>query len=111
MSENRQYDPEYKVQAVKLAKETSTKRAAEELKIPYNTLSGWVRQAKDGLLDLGGGENPNQALSLAAEIQMLKKKNRELEKEIRRIQEENEILAEAAAFFAASRRKSAKKND
>ena len=35
----------------------------------------------------------------------------EQDKEIRRLKEENEFLEEASAFFAASRRKSAKNRD
>ena len=39
---------------------------------------------------------------------MLRKRVKEQDKEIRRLKEENEFLEEASAFFAASRRKSAK---
>ena len=35
---NRQYDHEYKVQAVKLAKEIGQAKAAEELGVPRNTI-------------------------------------------------------------------------
>ena len=38
MAESKQYDQEYKVQAVKLAKETGQAKAAKELGIPKNTL-------------------------------------------------------------------------
>ena len=38
MAENRQYDHEYKVQAVKLAKEIGQAKAAKELGIPRNTV-------------------------------------------------------------------------
>ena len=38
MAENRQYDHEYKVQAVKLAKEIGQAKAAQELGIPKNGL-------------------------------------------------------------------------
>ena len=45
MSKKREYDKEYKVQAVKFAKNLgSAKAAAEELQIPVNTLYGQVRQ-------------------------------------------------------------------
>ena len=39
MSENKQYENEYKVQAVKLAKKTGAANAANELQIPVNTKS------------------------------------------------------------------------
>ena len=50
MSENKQYEKEYKVQAVKLAKKTGAANAANELQIPVNTLYGWIRKAKSGSL-------------------------------------------------------------
>ena len=40
MAENRQYDHEYKVQAVKLAKEIGQAKAAKELEVPKNTMYG-----------------------------------------------------------------------
>lgn len=62
MSKNKQYDNDFKVQAVKLAKEIGTEKAA-------------------------------------------------MEKEIKRLNEMNEFLEDAAAFFAASRQKSGKSKD
>ena len=47
-------------------------------------------------------------MSLTDEVQKLRKQNREQAKEIARLKEENEFPAEASAFFAASRQKSAK---
>ena len=46
MSENKQYEKEYKVQAVKLAKKTGAANAAKELQIPVNTLYGWIKKAE-----------------------------------------------------------------
>lgn len=47
MSKKREYDKEYKVQAVKFAKNLgSAKAAAEELQIPVNTLYGWIQKVK-----------------------------------------------------------------
>ena len=47
MSKKREYDEEYKVQAIKLAKNLgSAKAAAEELQIPVNTLYGWIQKVK-----------------------------------------------------------------
>ena len=45
MSENKQYENEYKVQAVKLAKKIGAVNAANELQIPVNTLYGWWNPA------------------------------------------------------------------
>ena len=95
MSKKREYDEEYKEQAVRLAKNLgSAKAAAEELQIPVNTLY-----------------SPEEALSIAKENQQLKKRIKALEKENRRLSEMNEFLEDAAAFFAASRQKSGKSSD
>ena len=105
----RNYDQEFKVEAVKLAKEIGGSKAAKELGIPTDTLYGWMRAVRMGALDIGeGAHKPQEALTLNQELIMLRKQNREQEKEIRRLKEENEFLAEASAFFAASRRKSTK---
>ena len=106
MSEKRQYDNEYKVQAVKLSKKIGSAKAAEELGVPVNTLYGWISKAKNGELDIGVGERrPEESLNIAEENQQLKKQLKAMEKEIKRLNELNEFLEEATAFFAASRRR------
>ena len=103
MSENKQYENEYKVQAVKLAKKIGAVNAANELQIPVNTLYGWIRKAKSGSLDIGCGErSPEESLNIAEENQQLKKRIKALEKENKRISEMNAFLEDAAAFFAAA---------
>lgn len=111
--QQRQYDHEFKVQAVKLAQELgSSAKAAVELGIPKDTLYGWVKAVRNGNLDIGAGAHtPQTAMTLNEELIMLRKKVREQEKEIARIRKENEFLEEASAFFAASRLKSAKKSE
>ena len=107
--EQRKYDMEYKIQAVKLAKEIGGAKAAAELGIPENTLYAWMKSAREGRLDTGpGSHTPQTAMNLAEELALLRRQVKEQEKEIRRLKEENEFLEEASAFFAASRRKSAK---
>ena len=46
---------EYKVQAVKLAKEIGAGKAAKELGIPVDTLYGWQKAVREGRLDAGPG--------------------------------------------------------
>ena len=105
----RKYNKEYKVPAVKLSNEIGSSKAAVELGIPVDTLYGWVRAVKEGRLDIGGGAHtPQTAMSLAEKFNTLRKQVKQQEKEIRRLKEENEFIAEASSFFAASRRKSAK---
>lgn len=106
MGTARQYDKNYKEQAVKLASENGCKAASEELGIPYDTLYGWIKAARRGELHLEGRDR-----SIEEENQRLRQANKELAKENKRLQEENEFLGEATAFFAASRQKSAKKEE
>ena len=49
-------------------------------------------------------------MSLSEELPFLRRQVKEQEKEIRRLKEENEFLEEASTFFAASCRKSARRN-
>lgn len=58
----RKYNTEYKVQAVKLANEIGSSKAAVEWGIPVDTLYGWVRAVKEGRLDIGVGAHTLQAL-------------------------------------------------
>ena len=108
----RNYEKEYKVQAVKLAKEIGTDKAARELGVPKGTLSGRQKAVQEGRLDAGpGSHTPESAMSLAEEMAALRKQVKVQEREIRRLKEENEFLAEASAFFAASRRRSARNSE
>lgn len=108
----RNYDKEYKIQAVKLAQEIGGAKAAKELGVPEGTIHTWLKRARDGGIDIGeGAHTPESAMSLAEEITLLRKKVKEQDKEIKRLRETNEFLEEASAFFAASRLKSAKTKD
>lgn len=107
MSQNKQYDHEFKVQAVKLAQEIGSAKAAKEIGIPKDTMYGWMKAVREGRLDIGeGAHSPQNALTLNEELIQLRKQVKAQEKEIKRLKEENEFLEEASAFFAASRRKS-----
>ena len=59
-------------------------------------------RGKKGKADPGKGEQtPENALTLAAEVQELRKQLKAQEKEIKRLNELNEFLEAASAFFAA----------
>ena len=108
----RKYEKEYKVQAVKLAKEIGAGEAAQELGIPVDTLYGWQKAVREGRLDAGPGSHaPETAMGLAEELAVLRRQVKELEKANRRLREENKFLAEASAFFATNRRKSARNSE
>ena len=103
------YDQEFKSQAVKLAQEIGGHKAATELGIPSGTIYSWINAFKEGrLVSKETAHTPHTAFTLNEELIELRKRVREQDKEIRRLKEENEFLEEASAFFAASRRKSAK---
>lgn len=109
MAQKKIYDKEFKIQAVKLGREIGFSKAAKELGVNTDTLYGWNKRAKEARLDLGPGtQTPDTAMSLTEEVQKLRQQNKVLAKENARLKEENEFLAQASAFFAASRRKSAK---
>jgi len=93
----RTYDIGFKNEAVKLAGEIGSTKAAKELNIPSGTLDTWISKAKNGTMP-GAGTEPKKALSLAEENKRLQQENREL-------RQTNEILSKAAAFFAQSRKK------
>ena len=48
MGSRKNYDEEYKAQAVKLANEKGGRKAAEELGISSKTLYGWMSKATNG---------------------------------------------------------------
>ena len=63
-----------------------------------------VQATKNGDLDIEE-RTPENAMILAEEIRQLRSEVKRLNKENKRLQEERDFLNEAAAFFAASRRK------
>jgi len=110
--EQRKYTEEYKIEAIKLARQLKdNKKAAMELGLPESTLNTWVKKAKHGEIDTGKAtQTPDTAITQAAEIQKLKAEIKKIEKENAELREINEFLEEASAFFAASRQKLAKKS-
>ena len=84
----------------------------EELGISSKTLYGWMSRANSGGVTAAAAKRNGEIdQSLVEENIQLRKQLREQEKEIRRLNELNEFLEEASAFFAASRRKSGKPNE
>ncbi len=82
----RKYDMEYKIQAVKLAKELGGAKAAAELGIHENTMYAWTKAAREGRLNASSDSHtPETAMNLAEELALLRRQARELEKKIRRL--------------------------
>lgn len=99
MGTGKQYDEEFKKQAIKLAKEIGTKAAADELCIPKGTLGTWVQKGRIGEIDTGAGSRtPGESLlTIAQQLQAANKRIKELEKKNRELEELNEFLEEASA--------------
>jgi len=85
----RHYSPEFKAQAIELAKEIGAKQAAEKLGInKFQTLSAWVRYAKKMVEDT---EFRN--------IELLKAENKKLKKQVEEDKKVIAILKDATVFF------------
>lgn len=94
---SKRFSEEFKVEAIKMALEgkKSQHQIARDLGIPVTTLSGWVcKYNANPERGIAGSLSQTEA---EIELKMLKKKNRELE-------EENEILKKAAAYFAKNQK-------
>jgi len=92
----RTYEPEFRVEAVRLVREQgrSVADVAQSLGMHVNTLHGWVRDAS--------------ARERSAEPRSHKNASdeaiRKLERELKRVTEERDILKKAVAFFANERK-------
>lgn len=84
------YPAEFRADVVAVARkrETSLVQIAKDFGISDATLSNWLKKA-----DVEDGVKPGVTEAQAAEMRELKKRNRTLE-------QENEILRRAAAYFA-----------
>jgi len=103
----RSYTAEYRANAVKLAEEIGGSAAAKELKMPTDTLYTWISRAKSGDLP----QSPilpeaKNVLNMAERMKELERELRMVRSENAQIKRENQILEDAAAFFAARRKKS-----
>ena len=92
----RTYEPEFRVEAVRLVREQrrSVADVAQSLGVHVNTLHGWVREAAAGQR----GAEPRSHKSANDEA------IRKLERELKRVTEERDILKKAVAFFANERK-------
>jgi transposase len=105
----RSYTAEYRANAVELAKDMGGSAAARQLRIPADTLYTWISRAKAGDLPMSDTPpDPKASLNLAERVKELERENKALRSENAQILRENQILEEAAAFFAARRKKSGK---
>lgn len=94
------YSPEYKAYVVKLILDEGRKGAAvaRELEIPYGTLIRWTEQEQKKRNGTGPGEE-----EVPLTPSEYKKKLAAYEKELRSVNEENEILKKAMHIFTKNR--------
>jgi transposase-like protein len=88
----RRFSREFKLEAVKLVKESgvAVAQAARDLDVYETSLRRWIRQ-----YEIDHGEGPEGALSSAEKEEL-----RRLRREVRTLKMEREILKKATAFFA-----------
>ena len=96
----RSYDKYFKEEALKLSDEIGAKKAADQLGIPYNTVTTWRGKRKKYGEQAFVGSGHKQLPVSEQERRIL-----ELEKEVKELQRANDILQEALGFFAARRKK------
>jgi transposase len=96
--EQRTYDPEFKKEAVLLVTERNRKpsEVAHDLGIPTDTLYGWIKAYR---------HHPEESFPGKGKLRSEDAELLKLEKRIRDLEEENEILKKATAIFAQLPRK------
>lgn len=94
------YEKSFKEEAIKLAEEIGTRKAADQLGVSFYTLREWrrthERYGKEAFVGSGHRQKP---------LDPQEQRIAEMEKEIRELKRANEILQEALGFFAANRKK------
>ena len=93
----KQYSAEFKMEAVRRIEKTGEPAAkvASELGVNKNTMYGWVKRYR---------EKPVIPFPGSGKLSPEDEKVRKLEREIRELREENEILKKAAAYFAKNQK-------
>lgn len=87
------YESEYREYVAKMVVEEGRKARdlSHELEVPYSTISRWVREYKERKVT-----SQSQEYMTPSELEKLKK---QYEKEMKALQEENEILKKAMHIF------------
>ena len=113
--ELKQYTPDFRSQAIKLAIEDgNVHKTAKNLGVPFGTLKTWVSKVKSGEWSVGADNvnsvkiertdkapvnKPNHiSQKLHEQLSAEQKKTAELERQVRRLTMEREILKKAMAY-------------
>ena len=87
------YDNQFEKEAVKLSDEIGTKKAAEQLGLPYYTIAEWRKKRNENLK------------KDTVESGDMTERERQLFAENLRLKQANEILKDALGFFAEDRKR------
>lgn len=92
------YPKEFKEEAVKLALQSTEPKSiiADELGVKRNTLYNWISKAMQEKVELPKTNKIN-----SSKYQALEQENRSLRTQLKRAQQERDILKKAAAYFAS----------
>ncbi|MBT9140629.1 MAG: hypothetical protein DDT30_01207 [Dehalococcoidia bacterium] len=93
----KQYSAEFKLEAVKRIERTGepVSRVAADLGVNENTLHGWLKRYRD---------KPNMPFPGSGNLSPDDAQVKKMERQIRELREENEILKKAAAYFAKNQK-------
>jgi transposase len=88
---NRKYSEEFKSEAVKQVVERGypVKAVSERIGVSIKSLYGWLREARGQRSEQNGGH-----------VDEIRRENIRLKAELKRVEEERDILKKAAAYFA-----------
>lgn len=89
------YPKEFKEEAIKLALQSTEPKSiiADELGVKRNTLYNWISKAMQEKIELPKINS--------SKYQALEQENRSLRAQLKRAQQERDILKKAAAYFAS----------
>lgn len=98
------YPPEFRRDVIAVARQGDRSRAqvARSFGISESCLNRWMKIAdrQDGVVPDGGGEASTEASARAGAGGDLAAANRELRRRTKQLEQENEILRRATAYFA-----------
>lgn len=94
---NKSYTDEFKEEAIKMALNSSAKKAAENLNIPLGTINTWLSKAKkSGQAKVSNSDGTINHVNVSKILE----ENQQLKKKLNSLEQEKAILKKAATYFA-----------